>query len=223
MPTKVLNLLWTSPADQVLLHAIKRVKRESRMARDNSEDAVTWNVFRFLETSDLLGPWLSSITGARVSNPRLIYWSYSRDAKAKWPPLTEAQSAFGEDSGRGSEPDLIVDCDAGVFFIEAKLTSGNHTMPSDPTRQSRYEGGGDGWFREVIASNFNQLAVMERRYELMRFWLLGTWVAAQAKKPFYLVNLVREESEQSIVDSLARHLLINDNRHFVRATWEDIS
>jgi hypothetical protein len=216
------NLLWASAADLTLLDAINRVKRESRMARDNSEDAVTWNVFRFLETSNMLGAWLESIAGAHASNPRLIYWSYCQDAKATWRPLSEAQMAFGEDSGRGSEPDLIVDCDASLFFIEAKLTSGNHTTPSDPSRHTRYEAGGEGWFQKVIASDFNQIAVAEKRYELMRFWLLGSWAASRAKKPFYLVNLVREESEQSIVKSLTPHFLTTPDRRFLRATWEDI-
>jgi len=43
------NLLWKNKADLDLFKRIKKVKRESRIARDNSEDAVTWNVFRFLE------------------------------------------------------------------------------------------------------------------------------------------------------------------------------
>lgn len=40
------NLLWRDPEDLALLQGIRVVKRESRMARDNSEDALIWNVFR---------------------------------------------------------------------------------------------------------------------------------------------------------------------------------
>ena len=217
------NLLWTSPADRALLDGIKRVKRENRMARDNSEDAVTWNVFRCLENNNLLGPWLESITtGALASNPRLIYWSYCQDTKKRWQPLTEAQQAFGEEAGRGSEPDLIIDCEAGLYFIEAKLTSGNHTTPSDPSRQNRYVAGGEGWYHTVIASDFQKIAVTERRYELMRFWLLGTWIAARVNKPFYLVNLVRHESEPSIVRLLAPHFRTGTQQRLLRVTWEGI-
>ena len=43
------NLLWKDETDLELLRKIAFVKRESRIARDNSEDALTWNVFRFLE------------------------------------------------------------------------------------------------------------------------------------------------------------------------------
>jgi len=38
------NLLWTDCEDISLLDKISKVKRESRMARENSEDALTWNV-----------------------------------------------------------------------------------------------------------------------------------------------------------------------------------
>jgi hypothetical protein len=62
-----------------LLDAIAGVKRESRMARDNSEDALTWNVFRFLDQSALLGTWLESIADAPTRNPRIKYWSYCPD------------------------------------------------------------------------------------------------------------------------------------------------
>ena len=45
-----------------LIDKIGAVKRESRMARDNGEDAITWNVFRFLEKNRLVENWLKDIT-----------------------------------------------------------------------------------------------------------------------------------------------------------------
>ena len=61
------NLLWHDPADRELLAAFKPFKRESRLARDNSEDALTWNVFRYLEKSGRLGrvSWLSDRGASR--------------------------------------------------------------------------------------------------------------------------------------------------------------
>ena len=41
------NILWKDPEDLALLQSVRVAKRESRMARDNSEDALSWNVFRF--------------------------------------------------------------------------------------------------------------------------------------------------------------------------------
>jgi len=42
------NLLWQKESDVALLQKVMAVKRESRMEYDNSEDALTWNVFRYL-------------------------------------------------------------------------------------------------------------------------------------------------------------------------------
>jgi hypothetical protein len=63
------NLLWKSSEDRALLKSLKGAKRESRMARDNSEDALSWNVFRFLERSGLLLPWIESIIAAGQKIP----------------------------------------------------------------------------------------------------------------------------------------------------------
>ena len=56
----------------------ERVKRESQMARDNSKDAVSWNVFRFLERNNLIEDFLSLITCLYIESSEVIYWSYSQ-------------------------------------------------------------------------------------------------------------------------------------------------
>src|ERR1035441_5823585 len=77
---RIENILWKETVDQDLLfNGIFSVKRETkRIARDHSEDAVTWNVFRYLEKQKLLGSFLSNLTGAPVDNCEVIYWSYSQ-------------------------------------------------------------------------------------------------------------------------------------------------
>ena len=67
------NFLWRDPENLALLREIKTIKRESRMARDNSEDALTWNVFRYLEKTNQVAPSLSSLIGASVISPKLVY------------------------------------------------------------------------------------------------------------------------------------------------------
>jgi hypothetical protein len=78
------NLLCPSAHEIDLLKAVKGEKRESRIARDNSEDALSWNVFRFLERSDNLLPWIESITGRREEPIEdIVYWSYSTAEKSQ--------------------------------------------------------------------------------------------------------------------------------------------
>ena len=216
------NLLWKDPEDIKLLDKIFKEKRESRMARDNSEDAVTWNVFRFLEKNNLIQGLLSSITGIRQEEPEIIYWSYSRREGGGWSILNKARGEFGEEEGRGSEPDVIIQTDKGIFFIEAKLTAGNNTTPSDKNNPKKYQTGGNNWFEKAFTSDYKTIAIAERKYELMRFWLLGTWMAEQARKEFYLINLVPEEREQDIELAFKKQIKENSKCKFLRLTWESI-
>jgi hypothetical protein len=221
-PTELENLLWKDERDVSLLDGIKGSKRESRMARDNSEDALSWNVFRYLEKSGNLSAILSCITGGDLGPLQLVYWSYSPVDHGPWGKLTEAREEFGEQLQRSSEPDLIAFNEKAVLFIEAKLTANNETTPSDPENPKKYVTGGNGWYHQVIASDYDVIAKAEKKYELMRFWLLGSWIAAQDEREFYLVNLVRSEFEQDIVKLFGGHIKANTHRHFMRATWEEI-
>lgn len=216
------NLLWKEKADLDLFKKIKIMKRESRIARDNSEDAVTWNVFRFLERNNLVERTLSSIIGVTLKSSEVIYWSYSQEENSSWSELNKAREEFGEEIKRSSEPDIIIKTDNTLFFIEAKLTAGNETIPSNTSNSKRYETGGDNWFSEVFRSDCKTVAIVEKKYELLRFWLLGTWIAKQQDLDFYLVNLVLSEREKEIEAIFKRHLHENQKRKFIRITWKDI-
>lgn len=216
------NLLWKSEEDLALLAAIKTVKRESRMARDNSEDALTWNVFRYLETANLLGGLLSSFTGHEQGRIDLIYWSYSQNEHATWPMLNNARHEFGEHLQRGSEPDLIAVTDRTLLFLEAKLTATNQTSPSDPDNHKKYLKGGEEWFKRVFSTDFDTVALKAEKYELLRFWLLGSWMAAQMGLDFYLVNIVPAAREADIETLFVPQIRLSDNRQFKRLVWEDI-
>jgi hypothetical protein len=165
--------LWKDPEDRILLKNIIKVKRESRMARDNSEDALSWNVFRHLETANQISDLLSSITQSSVSRIETIYWSYSQKDYGAWPPLVDARSEFGEDPQRSSEPDIIVESDKAIFFIEAKFTAGNKTKPSNLSERKKYRTGGDNWFEKVFNSDYETISIEQQKYELMRCCMAG--------------------------------------------------
>lgn len=216
------NLLWKRTADRHLLKRIKTVKRESRMARDRSEDAVSWNVFRYWERNNLVDGFLGSTVGYPLSSSEVIYWSYSQQDGTSWSALNRARTEFGERLSRSSEPDIIIRTDRALVFIEAKLTSGNKTGPSNPNYTKKYITGGGGWFSRVFHSDYDAVAKVEKKYELMRFWLLGTWIAAQLDLDFYLVNLVRAGREKEIETAFGMHICEDPRMRFMRLAWEDI-
>ncbi len=217
------NLLWYDEKDKKVLDKIFEVKRvKAQLYHDNSEDAITWNVFRFLEKNNLIEEFLSTIVGIPLKSPEVIYWSYSQKGDNTWSKLKEARDEFGEAKQRGSEPDIIIITDKALFFIEAKLTAGNETVPSDKSDSKKYETGGDKWFSKVFDSNYATVAIKKKKYELMRFWLLGTWIAEKQGLDFDLINLVLSEREPCIEDIFKQHVNENERRHFRRVTWESI-
>ena len=158
---------------------ISMVKRESRIARDNSEDAVTWNVFRYLDKQNLLPDFLSKTSGKKIRRSELILWSYSPQDKANWSWLSKARLEFGETIARGSEPDIIILTDKVLYFVEAKLTATNVTTPSDHGNKKKYEMGGNGLYERIFSKDYETVVIKHKYYELMRFWLLGSWIADQ--------------------------------------------
>ena len=71
--------------------------------------------------------------------------------------------------------------------------------------------------------DFDRVAISESFYELMRFWLLGTWIAnEQMNRNFYLINLVLNKKERDVEHQFGRHIDYNETRAFKRLTWEQI-
>lgn len=220
------NILWKDKAEQELLFKrIGKVKREiRRIGRDNSEDAVTWNIFRFLEKENLLPNYLSKFAGCPVENAEVVYWSYSQSEDAVWSKLRQARQKFEIKPESGSEPDLVVCAKNVLFFIEVKLTANNNTVPksTDPKVQDKYTKGGNGWYKNVFKSDFNTISITHKKYELLRFWLLGSWIAHLLNLNFFLINIVLNRNEKNIEKIFGKHIKENPNRIFVRATWESI-
>lgn len=235
-----MNFLWNDPDDKKLLSDIKKVKRESRMARENSEDAMTWNIFRYLERNKFKMIYSDEIkfngnyldlfveykyTGGDGGTYDTIYWSHSQNQNDKdnsWRLLNEARKEFGEELNRSSEPDIILNGDKELIFIEAKLGSGNNTVPTNIKDTKKYLTGGNNWFDKVFNGSYYDIAVNAKKYELMRFWLLGTWMADKMNKEFILVNLVRRGQEEDIEEKFGRFIHQNPNQHFIRDEWEEI-
>lgn len=216
------NLLWTGGEDIALLTQIMNVKRESRIARDNSEDALTWNVFRFIEKNQLVNRFIEYTIGTSITDAEFIYWSYSQSQRGLWNMLDRARTEFELVPSKGSEPDLIIVGKNGLFIVEAKLTATNNTTPSNEKVEKEYVTGGQGWWTKVFASDFKEVAIKQRLYELARFWLLGTWMASQMGLDFYLVNLVLDRKDRDIEERFRTHIVQQNNQRFIRTTWERV-
>ena len=218
------NILWKQKDDLNLFKQVKSVKRESRIVRDNSEDAVTWNVFRFLEKNRLLSGFLAELSKSDAKNHEIIYWSYSQSEQNTWSELQRARKEFETRPKKGSEPDIIIKTDSILFLVEAKFTASNNTVfeSRNPKAQEKYETGGNRWYRTAFRSPFETIAISEKKYELLRFWLIGSWIAQRLQLDFRLVSLVLSDRERNIEKIFTRHIQEDQHKRFARVTWEDI-
>jgi len=173
-PKKEDNMLWTDPIDFELLKNVGKVKRENRMEENNSEDALTWNVFRFIERNNLISSFTKEVIGIEVKDPTVIYWSYSQPDKGTWPPLDSGRNLFELKPAKGSEPDLIIHGKNALIIVEEKFGAENNTKPSNPYVQDKYFTGANNWWQRVFRDDFKTVAIEKRMYELTRFWLIGS-------------------------------------------------
>ena len=227
------NLLWCDEQDRRYLCAMESVKRTmERLGRERDEDALTWNVTRAFERAGRLRVVAGFLTGEDLRDlpqgePQAIYWATDASGNRRWHHLEKAQREFGEVPDRGTEPDVALYWPGQhVIFVEAKFCAASRRTPSakpegtDP-RPLAY--GGHMHFSQVFTGSYHQVAVHSKLYQLMRLWLLGSWLAEQEGARFHLVNLVRWQDERDVEDRFgSRYCCQLPERRFRRATWETI-
>jgi hypothetical protein len=220
------NILWDY--DCLLQHTTKREK--GRLGRDNSEDAVTWNLFRYLDSrGQLLLPFLTNLsapTNLPLQTAQTIFWAHDRITGKTWDWLMRARTEFELRPSHGSEPDLIIFTDRVLFFIEAKVNASNNTVPRNHKCRDKYVNGSDCWWNTAFNkdADYDQIAVNQKKYELMRFWLLGTWIAKELNLDFRLISLLRDkDTAGKDIESTFKAFLPEARKNdFKRVTWESI-
>ena len=223
------NLLWTDAEDQQRRDAILKGKRESRMGHEHSEDAVTWNVFRFFERHRCLAPAMRTICPCPTEDPLTIFWT-THDG-CLWEPYRRCSDQIPEKPAARSESDLIFLWEHKLLVVvEAKFRSPNRSAPDPEKREEELRKS-----RPYIANasrNLNQKraeqVVRDGWYELLRNWVIGTALKdTLGCEEFVLVNLLRkrhekEHRENPKQDFAERACVLSPHRQFVVAYWEDL-
>jgi hypothetical protein len=106
-----------------------------RLGHENSEDALTFNVFRSLQECGHLARIAELVTGGAVAEPpELFLWGrrINRDGSTEsWPELQAIRDRVEPEHGQQTEPDACMHVrDWGWIFIEAKFDFGIKTATS---------------------------------------------------------------------------------------------
>jgi hypothetical protein len=156
------------------------------------------------------------LADSKVGGPARIYFWGVNDRDFGWTPLFAdfLVGQFQERWNRLSEPDIIIEADSVVVFVEAKFTSRNE--PQEGSKLSKYLS--DDW---VLDESGLEAAGL---YELVRNWAIGlAWARmGPRKRRFVLVNLVRQSEEVDIEKNFGSLIRQNRWQRFRRVTWESL-
>lgn len=219
---------WNLPAfvaeghDRVLAHALNVVNRTSKKRKFgsiNSEDHLTWTVFRALQLwgeLDIIRN-LAQLPANNDISPRLLLWGCDPNAVCidscdLRTYLVGLLDQLGEDISSRSEPDVIIDYGQdGVVFIEVKLRSGNDFRGPAHAGWARYNQSDHCFTDGSDAVNAC------RSYELVRNWRILDEYAGD--RPGVLINLANDhvglERFQDIINC-------HHHRQFIKCTWHDL-
>jgi hypothetical protein len=204
----------------------------------NSEDAVSWNVFRSLQEAGILHLVAQWVTGQNfTTQPFLYLWGLSSadNRFEPWPLLTEARRRF--EVGRLpvarplSEPDIsMVIPGQLVLLIEAKLLSTNPLVyrgqprktPQSLTLEELLDLYHDPSLRIL---DFDKLHAAERIFsQLFRYQVFAEYLARLdgPNTQAYLANLVRAGQEHESTSEFRQFVRPEYADRFTRLTWETI-
>jgi hypothetical protein len=193
-----------------------------RLGNENSEDALSFNVFRSLQEAGALGEAAQLLAGADVTaEPDLIVWG-RRLGCASTHPMPELQAALTELEtwpGQKTEPDVILRIPGwGWIFIEAKLASPTSTLKGKPEKLKGWGDvyGGAGIFDLAAIAAADHASFPE---QLLRNVAVAHRVAGQERAA--VVALVRNVYATSVQGWADGYLA--DNSIFTgSATWEQL-
>ena len=207
-------------------------KTENRLTNENSEDALSWNVFVGLYALGALREVFYAMTNLQPeSEPELYLWSnrIHHQTCSRWSKLDEEQIRKSLEPKKRirTEPDIVLRIPGrALVFIEAKFRSPNSRYNKKENRFCIHDylkaypvkpGHLDPLNRDWIGRSAPR-AILE---QLCRNAMLAHWVA-EPNEQIFLINLVSADFETNIEQEFKTHLARNQIT-FRRFTWESIA
>jgi hypothetical protein len=197
------------------------------MGHEHSEDAVTWNVFRFFERHARFSAAIRTICGCPDSEPLAVFWTTHNGSL--WDSYRRCSDQIPEKATARSESDLIFLWENKlVVVVEAKFRSPNRSGPKNRDSESRKAEPYTKHASRYLSREGAEGAVRDGWYELLRNWALGMELKdTLGCEEFVLVNLLRKRHENQHRedprrDFAERACVLSPSRRFVVAYWEDL-
>lgn len=220
------NLLWTDRASLELLRAVRGERPAPWLGVETSDDALLWNVFRWFDMNRLLPGLLQRWSGRAGLDGRPVYWGYDPVRERLFDSLRHGRSLFTEPEDDLTEPGLLVATPDTLFMVAGRaFASGpRRRQPPGygPARWQSYAEGGEGWARRVLKAPCPDLTSDPGAFELLRLWLIGTWMATDQERDFVLIYVTPRVWGEAALGRLLPRLRGHAEHLVVHAHWEDV-
>lgn len=207
-----------------------------RLGLENSEDALTWNVFRSLQVTGRLKHVASQITGTvHAAEPDLYLWGLklTHDAITPWELLIAARKRFESNLPVDrplTEPDIALHLPGKYLaLIEAKFTSPNPFYHAGPRKDSRSLTKDEllGIYRDPALGILDlRRAELANRvpYQLWRNLVFAEWMARldSSGTVAFHANLTRSGFETESCAGFRRLIRTEFTERFVHFDWEGL-
>lgn len=221
-------------ASRIVGHPFKY--ESHRLGLENSEDALTWNVFRSLQEAGCLHDVAHWITGLGIdTEPTLFLWGIclANDRFEPWDLLIAARERFENNlpvERPLTEPDIALYLPGQyLILIEAKFTSPNPWYVNGPrkdsgslTKDELLELYNDSQFRMLDGDKAQEAERVH--YQLWRNMVFAEWMALTdgMQTRAYHANLTRAGREVGSCAEFHKLVRPDFSDRFVQIAWEDI-
>ena len=197
-----------------------------RLGYENSEDAVSWNVFRSLQQTGQLRRAASVLAGVECeAEPELMLWGrrIDLDTTTPTPEIQKALDTLEPTHTQQTEPDVVLRVpDWGWIFVEAKLSSPTSTYADKPAKleawRQRYADPTPGLFDTGALASADHKTFPE---QLLRNVAVAHAVRANGERAV-VVALVRQRYADVVRDWGVDYMAADAPVATRSVTWEQL-
>lgn len=198
----------------------------------NSEDAMTWNVFRSLQLEGGCGLIVIADIFGLSTVESLLFWGCDVEKQGDIQQILSIliRTIDGKLKGTMTEPDLVIITSEEVVFVECKLNLNSKQSPwKAQQRASDKESGAKRRMESYINNNFEELSEVtnwEEIYQLIRQYVYAISLADTLRKKPVVVPLINADHLDVLLPFYhkAQKSVLNKKCLFKDiVTWQNIS